>query len=458
MVLGNPTGDLPGAETEALRVAARLGVTPQLGQEATRGALLGAAAPAVLHVASHGTYNARDPLLSGVQLADGMVTVEDLLDSGPAPGLLVLSGCLTGRSAHKPGDELTGLAQAALRNGTGSVVATLWETFDESSTIFFEHFYQALSQGAQVSEAIGHARESLATGPAGYDQPVDWAPFLLIGDPGLRLVEREKAPLISYLHGLDLVDQGDPEGAKAAFQDAIDSSLPEARGKASYALGVLLVGEGDFEAGREAWQQAVASGDPEAVPMAECDLAFLLEYDGKIDGARAGYQRAIDSGHPDAAPRALLQLGGILAGWGDAEGALTAYRRAVDSGHAEAAPRAAMNIGTLLSQRGDTAGARAAYERAVESGDEEVVPHAALALGTMLAMEGDAAAGRAALQRAIDSGRPETMPYAAYNLGMLLAEHEDFPGARAAFQLAATQDHDADVARTAAEAIARLPG
>ena len=119
VVLGNPTGDLPGAETEALRVAARLGVTPQLGQEATRGALLGAAAPAVLHVASHGTYNARDPLLSGVQLADGMVTVEDLLDSGPAPGLLVLSGCLTGRSAHKPGDELTGLAQAALRNGTG---------------------------------------------------------------------------------------------------------------------------------------------------------------------------------------------------------------------------------------------------------------------------------------------------------------------------------------------------
>jgi CHAT domain-containing protein/TPR repeat protein len=458
VVLGNPTGDLPGAETEARRVAARLGVTPQLGQHATREALLGAAAPAVLHVAAHGTYDVRDPLLSGVELADGMVTVEDLLDSGPAPGLLVLSGCLTGMSAHKPGEELTGLAQAALRNGTRSVVATLWETFDESSTVFFEHFYQALTQGAQVSQAIGHAQESLATGPADYDQPVDWAPFLLIGDPSLRLVEREKAPLISYLHGLDLIDQGDPEDAKAAFRDAIDSSLPEARGKSSYALGVLLVAEGDFEAGREAWQQAVASGDPEAVPMAECDLAFLLEYDGDIDGTRAGYQRAIDSGHPDAAPRALLQLGGILAGERDAEGALAAYRRALDSGHAEAAPRAAMNIGTLLSQRGDTAGARAAFERAVDSGDEEVVPHAALALGTMLAMEGDVAIGRAALWRAIDSGHPEAMPYAAYNLGMLLAEQEDFPGARAAFQLAATQSHDADVARAAAEAIARLPG
>ena len=197
VVLGNPMGNLPGAETEAVRVAARLAVTARLGKEATRRALLGAAAPAVLHVASHGTYNAEDPLLSGLQLADGVVTVEDLLNSGPAPGLLVLSGCVTGMSAHKPGEELTGLAQAALRNGTRSVVATLWETFDESSTIFFEHFYEALTQGARVSEALGHARESLATGPAGYDQPTDWAPFLLIGDPDQRLVEREKAPLIS---------------------------------------------------------------------------------------------------------------------------------------------------------------------------------------------------------------------------------------------------------------------
>ena len=79
----------------------------------------------------------------------------------------MLSGCVTGMSARKPGEELTGLAQAALRNGTRSVVATLWETFDESSTIFFEHFYEALTQGHPVSEAVGWARESLATGPGG---------------------------------------------------------------------------------------------------------------------------------------------------------------------------------------------------------------------------------------------------------------------------------------------------
>ena len=88
-----------------------------------------------------------------------MVTVEDLLSSGPAPGLLVLSGCVTGMSERKPGEELIGLAQAALRNGTRSVVATLWETFDESSTIFFEHFYEALTEG--------HRQRGHCLGPGG---------------------------------------------------------------------------------------------------------------------------------------------------------------------------------------------------------------------------------------------------------------------------------------------------
>ena len=174
VVLGNPTGDLDGAGLEARRVAAKLDVTARLGASATRAALLGAGAPAVLHVASHGQYSEEDPLLSGLALADGVVTVEDLLGSGPAPRLLVLSGCVTGRSKRRPGDELIGLAQAALRSGTRSVVATLWETSDKSSTLFFEHFYESLTEGgATVSQAITWARDALATGPGGYDQPVE---------------------------------------------------------------------------------------------------------------------------------------------------------------------------------------------------------------------------------------------------------------------------------------------
>src|SRR5215831_7100571 len=217
VVLGDPTGDLDGAGLEARRVAAKLGVTAQLGTSATRGAVLGAGTAAVVHVAGHGQYSEEDPLLSGLRLADGVVTVEDLLGSGPAPGLLVLSGCVTGKSGRRPGDELIGLAQAALRGGTRSVVATLWETSDESSTLFFEHFYESLLEGgATVSQAITWARDALATG--GYGQPVDWAPFLLIGDPQQRLVEPDQTPMAQLNRAVDLAGQGDEEGAIEVFE------------------------------------------------------------------------------------------------------------------------------------------------------------------------------------------------------------------------------------------------
>lgn len=303
-----------------------------------------------------------------------MVTVEDLFSSGPAPGLLVLSGCVTGMSARRPGDELTGLAQVALRSGTRSVVATLWETFDESSTIFFEHFYEALTQGAPVNEALGWARESLATGPEGYDQPVDWAPFLLIGDPGLRLVPPDEAPLAIFNRGLELADQGDVAGAVSAFHQAIDSPFPEMRGRAAYALGLTLNGQGDVEGALAASGQSANSGDPEMAPVAEWALAGLLADKGDVDGAKAAYRHAIDSGHLDAAPRALLDLGGILVDQGNIDDAVAAYRAGAESGHAEAAPKAAMNLGMLLAGRGDRDGSRAAYRRAVDSGDAEIAP------------------------------------------------------------------------------------
>ena len=108
--------------------------------------------------------------------------------------LLVLSGCVTGISGRRPGDELIGLAQAALRNGTRSLVATLWATFDESSAVFFEHFYDALTEGESVSTAIAAGRYALSTDPRGYDHPVDWAPFLLIGDPNQRIVDPDHTP------------------------------------------------------------------------------------------------------------------------------------------------------------------------------------------------------------------------------------------------------------------------
>ena len=182
LVLGNPTGDLDGAEDEARAVAATLGVDPLLQHEATCSAFLeGAAGCSVVHVACHGTYNADDPLLSGLEFADGLVTVEDIMGSTLDASLVVLSGCVTGLAMRHPGDELVGLARAAVSAGAPTVATTLWNTDDSSSERFWTGFYRHLAVGASKSEALWHA-QSILLGDGLVAAPRHWAPFVLLGD------------------------------------------------------------------------------------------------------------------------------------------------------------------------------------------------------------------------------------------------------------------------------------
>jgi CHAT domain-containing protein/tetratricopeptide (TPR) repeat protein len=181
LVLGDPTGDLPYAAKEAAAVASSLGVEPYLGSSATRQALLDAPEDLpVIHVASHGEFSTADPLLSGIILADGRVTVEDVLEHLPRCGLLVLSGCVTGLSERRPGDELVGLAGAAAMVGVPSIITTLWDIHDHASFLFFEAFYEALSAGDSIDGSILKARSRLIKD--GFQAPKHWSPFVLLGD------------------------------------------------------------------------------------------------------------------------------------------------------------------------------------------------------------------------------------------------------------------------------------
>ncbi|MEU4347231.1 CHAT domain-containing tetratricopeptide repeat protein [Streptomyces sp. NPDC023838] len=187
VVIGNPTGELRGADEEARCAAEKLGVAPVLGEKATRRSLLDALHPVVLHVACHGTYHSEDPLLSALHLSDGSVTVEDLLTQGPQARLVVFSGCLTGVSQRHPGDELVGLARAALLNGAMAVLATLWETSDNSSAVFFDCFYDALTRGLSAGQSLSYAQQELSREPHCLELPADWGPFVLIGNPDMTL-------------------------------------------------------------------------------------------------------------------------------------------------------------------------------------------------------------------------------------------------------------------------------
>jgi Tfp pilus assembly protein PilF len=269
----------------------------------------------------------------------------------------------------------------------------------------------------------------------------------------------EQPPQAARNLGLLLAEQGDVEGARAAFQQAIASGHPDEAPRAARNLGLLLAEQGDIEGARAALQQAIASGHSDEAPRAARSLGMLLRRDD-VRGACAAFQQAIASGHPDQAPRAAVNLGITLAKQRDVEGARSAFRQAIDSQHADSAPQAARNLGLLLAGQGDVEGARAAFQQAIASGHPDEAPRAARNLGLLLAGQGDVEGARAAFQLAIDSGHPDQASRAAVNLGALLAKAHDLVGARAAFQrVITTADEISDpevreLARAALEPLA----
>ena len=67
--------------------------------------------------------------------------------------------------------------------------------------------------------------------------------------------------------------------------------------------GVLLAEQGDVQGAKAAYQQAIDSGHADEAPTAAVNLGVLLQEQGEWRGAKAAYQQAIDSGHADVGAR-----------------------------------------------------------------------------------------------------------------------------------------------------------
>ena len=91
-----------------------------------------------------------------------------------------------------------------------------------------------------------------------------------------------------------------------------DKEHPDPAPKANN-LGLQLAEQGDVAGARAAYQRAIDSGHVEWGPLAALNLGLLLDVQGDVAGARAAYQRAIDSGHAEWATMAAVNLGVLLA-------------------------------------------------------------------------------------------------------------------------------------------------
>jgi CHAT domain-containing protein len=113
------------------------------------------------HVAAHGSLRVDNPLLSGLELADGPLTVYDLEGLQRAPRCLVLSACDSGLSGVRPGDELMGLAGALFALGTCTLVASVIPVPDETARGLMLALHRGLQEGAPPAAALARAQAEL---------------------------------------------------------------------------------------------------------------------------------------------------------------------------------------------------------------------------------------------------------------------------------------------------------
>jgi CHAT domain-containing protein len=136
----------------------------------------------LLHFATHGELNERDPLGSSLLLApgggnDGRLEVREIFGLDLKAQLVVLSACETGLGQLSTGDELVGLQRAFLYAGSPAVVTTLWKVDDRASFTLMREFYDQLAKLDAVQALQAAQRAAMKEFP----HPFAWAAFGLTG-------------------------------------------------------------------------------------------------------------------------------------------------------------------------------------------------------------------------------------------------------------------------------------
>ncbi len=205
-------GPLPGAEAEAKAIAALLNTSPLTGAAATKSAVMGQARSArYVHLATHGilddvtgegqrSVNPHVREMTAAQMEQregggqktpgmlalapgggdsGMLMADEIAQASIGADLVVMSACDSGRGAIND-DGVIGLSRAWMAAGAPSVVVSLWSIPDEPTRDLMVEFYRRLAAGSGKAEAL---RGAMLATRAQYPSPVNWAAFVLLGEP-----------------------------------------------------------------------------------------------------------------------------------------------------------------------------------------------------------------------------------------------------------------------------------
>ncbi|MEZ5072242.1 MAG: CHAT domain-containing tetratricopeptide repeat protein [Bacteroidales bacterium] len=146
----------------------------------------------VLHLAMHTIMRDDNPLNS--HLAFTTMEVQDTTEDNKLfayeiysmklnAQMAVLSSCNSGYGELKKGEGMMSLARGFIYAGCPSIVMTLWQVSDKSSSELMTSFYQYLKRGKSKQEALRLAKlDYLKSADELTSNPYFWSAFVIFGD------------------------------------------------------------------------------------------------------------------------------------------------------------------------------------------------------------------------------------------------------------------------------------
>ena len=185
IAFANATMDLPAAEQEGERI---MEIFPDSRlfkrEEASKANLIKFGSDAqVLHLATHGTWDASNSLNNYLKLSNGQkLAQEEIFNLNLAEtSIVTLSACSTALADNNEVDYVASLAEAFWIAGSRSVVASLWPVDDSSTGLLMTNFYERLKAGDGKAEALRKAQLAVRQDPR-FAHPYFWSGFILFGD------------------------------------------------------------------------------------------------------------------------------------------------------------------------------------------------------------------------------------------------------------------------------------
>ena len=144
----------------------------------------------ILHLAMHTFVNDENPLNSKLifstekdTIEDGFLNTYEIYNLDLNAELAVLSACKTGVGKYNKGEGIMSLARGFLYAGVPSIVMTMWEVEDFTSSEIIAKFYEYLKVGDRKHSALRKAKLSyLENANQFQSHPYFWAAYVQIGD------------------------------------------------------------------------------------------------------------------------------------------------------------------------------------------------------------------------------------------------------------------------------------